>query len=51
MPDLFGRHLIFPDAVEPANVCLYLAMIGLAVAIFVKHGLWQAIHVNEAVDI
>ena len=50
MPDLFGGHLIFPDAVEPANVGLYLAMIGLEAAIFVEHGLWQAIYIDEAVD-
>ena len=29
VPDLFGGHLIFLDAVDPANVEFYLAMIGL----------------------
>ena len=50
MPDLFGEHLVFPDAIELANVSLYLAMIGLEAAIFVEHGLWQAIHADGAVD-
>ena len=49
VPDLFGGHVIFPDAVELANVGLYLAMIGLEAAIFVEHGLWQAIHIDETV--
>ena len=51
VPDLFGGHLIFPNAVEPANVGLHLAMIGLVATIFVEHCLWQTIHVDEAVDI
>ena len=50
VPDLFGGHLIFPNAVELANVELYLAMIGLEVVVIIKQGLWQAIHVDGTVD-
>ena len=50
MPNLFGGHLLFPDAIELANVELYLAMIGLEAAIIVEQGLWQAIHVDGAIE-
>ena len=51
VPHLFGGHLIFPDGIKHANVELYLAMIGLKAAIFVEYGIWQAIHVDKAIDI
>ena len=50
VPDCYGEHLMFPDAMEPTNVGLYLAMIRLEAAIFVEHGLWQAIYVDKAID-
>ena len=39
VPDLFRGHVVFPDAIDLANVEFYLAIIGLEEAIMVEHGL------------
>ena len=48
--NLFGGHIVFPDTIDLANVGLYLDMIGLEVAVNIKHGLQQAIYVDGAID-
>ena len=40
VPDLFRRHIVFLDAIEPANVEFYLAIIKLEATVIVEHGLW-----------
>ena len=48
--DKFRGHFIFPDAIKPANVGLYIAIIDLEATVIVEDDLWHAIHMDGAVD-
>ena len=48
--NMFRGNIISPDAIKPANVGLYLSIIGLEAAVRMEYSLWQAIHMDGAIN-